>query len=292
MPRPIWSGSISFGLVSVPVKLYSAVNRKSVSFNQIDGRTGSRIKYQKVSAQDGSEVPSEAIVKGYELPSGQYVLIDDAELGQLDPEASRQIDIEEFVDLADIDPIFYDNAYYVAPDKATTKPYALLARAMEETGKVGVARFVMRSKQYLCAIRPKDGKLLLSTMVYADEVNPTAEIKEYAAVEAAELSDKELAMAKQLVESLAADFEPEHFEDTYRQKVLDLIERKAEGETGLVEAPEPEVADKVVDLMAALEASVAAAKEARQRHPAATTPGAGDEKATPAEKPVRKRKSA
>jgi DNA end-binding protein Ku len=285
MPRPIWSGSISFGLVSVPVKLFSAVNRKSVHFNQIDSRTGSRIKYQKVSAADGSEVPGEAIVKGYELPSGQYVLIDDAELGGLDPEASRTIDIEEFVDLEEIDPIFYDNAYYVAPDKATIKPYALLARAMEETGKVGVARFVMRSKQYLCAVRPKDGKLLLSTMVYADEVNDPAEIREFEAVEDSELTEKELTMAKQLVESLASDFEPDQFEDTYRNKVLELIERKAAGETGLVEVPEVDTGEKVVDLMAALEASVAAAKEARKRHPT----GGEAEKV---EKPAKKRKSA
>jgi DNA end-binding protein Ku len=264
MPRPIWSGSISFGLVNVPVKLFSAVNRKSVHFNQIDSRSGSRIKYQKVSAADGTEVPGEAIVKGYELPSGQYVLVDDAELSGLDPEASRTIDIEEFVDLEEIDPIFYDNAYYVAPDKATTKPYALLARAMEETGKVGVARFVMRSKQYLCAVRPKDGKLLLSTMVYADEVNDPADINELEAVENADLSAKELTMAKQLIESLASDFEPSQFEDTYRVKVLDLIERKAAGETGLVEVPEIESGEKVIDLMAALEQSVAAAKEARK----------------------------
>ncbi|MBA2283305.1 MAG: Ku protein [Actinomycetota bacterium] len=290
MPRPIWSGSVSFGLVNVPVKLYSAVSRKSVSFNQIDSRTGSRIKYQKISAADGTEVPSEAIVKGYELPSGQYVLIDDVELSTLDPEANRSIDIEEFVNLSDIDPIFYDAAYYVAPDKATTKPYALLARAMEDTGKVGVARFVMRSKQYLCAIRPKDGKLLLSTMVYADEVNSSAEIKEYEAVEAAELNDRELAMAKQLVESLSTDFEPGRFEDTHRQKVLDLIERKADGETGLVAVPEVETTDKVVDLMAALEASVAAAKEARKRHPAAGGADA-EEDAEPAKKPARKRKA-
>lgn len=288
MPRPIWSGSISFGLVSVPVKLYSAINRKAVHFNQIDSRSGSRIKYQKVSAADGEVVPSEAIVKGYELPTGQYVLVDDAELSSLDPEANRSIDIEEFVELDQIDPIFYDAAYYVAPDKATTKPYALLARAMEETNRVGVARFVMRSKQYLCAIRPKDGKLLLSTMVYADEVNAPADIKEYEAVEAAELTDKELAMAKQLVESLAADFEPGRFEDTYRQKVLDLIERKAEGESGLVEAPEPESTDKVVDLMAALEASVAAAKAARKRHPA--TGGVEDDEVE-TQKPARKRKA-
>jgi DNA end-binding protein Ku len=293
MPRPIWSGSISFGLVSVPVKLFSAVNRKSVSFNQIDSRSGSRIKYQKVSAADGTEVPAEAIVKGYELPSGQYVLIDDAELSSLDPEASRTIDIEEFIDLDEIDPIFYDSAYYVAPDKATTKPYALLARAMQDSGKVGIARFVMRSKQYLCAVRPKDGKLLLSTMVYADEVNDPAEIKEFDAVESVEVTDKELTMAKQLVESLTGEFEPGKFEDTYREKVLDLIERKAEGETGLVEVPEPEAPDKVVDLMAALEASVAAAKEARTRHPSKPGKGAeADDEAEAAKKPARKRKSA
>jgi DNA end-binding protein Ku len=267
MPRPIWSGSISFGLVNVPVKLFTAVSRKTVSFNQIDSRSGSRIRYKKVSAADETEVPAEAIVKGYELPSGQYVLIDDAELSSLDPEATRTIDIEEFVDLAEIDPIFYDAAYYVAPDKATTKPYALLARAMEETGKAGVARFVMRSKQYLCVIRPKDGKLLLSTMVYADEVNDPKTISEYEAVESMDVADRELTMAKQLVESLSAPFQPDEFRDTYREKVLDLIERKAAGEA-VVEVPEPEAAPKVVDLMAALEASVAAAKEARKRHPA------------------------
>jgi DNA end-binding protein Ku len=293
MPRPIWSGAISFGLVSVPVKLFSAVNRKSVHFNQIDSRSGSRIKYQKVSAADGSEVPNEAIVKGYELPTGQYVLIDDAELSSLDPEASRTIDIEEFVELEQIDPIFYDAAYYVAPDKATAKPYALLARAMEETGKIGVARFVMRTKQYLCAVRPKDGRLLLSTMVYADEVNDMEEIREFEAVESVDVSDKELAMAKQLVESLAGEFEPDKFEDTYRNKVLDLIERKAEGDTGLVEVPEVGTTDKVVDLMAALEASVAAAKEARKRHPAVPkASGEAEPAARPAKKAARKRKTA
>jgi DNA end-binding protein Ku len=161
---------------------------------------------------------------------------------------------------------------------------------MEETGKVGIARFVMRSKQYLCAIRPKDGKLLLSTMVYADEVNDSAEIKEYEAVEAAELNDKELTMAKQLVESLSGDFQPEQFHDTYREKVLDLIERKASGEA-LVEVPEPEVAEKVVDLMAALEASVAAAKAARKRHPAnVPSDGAEAEEEKPAAKKAAPRK--
>ncbi len=294
MPRAMWSGSISFGLVNIPVKLYTAVSRKSVSFNQIDSRSGSRIKYQKVSAADGSEVPGEAIVKGYELPSGEYVLVGDDELASLDPEAARTIDIEEFVDLADIDPIYYDSAYYLAPDKATAKPYALLAEAMERTQKVGIARFVMRSKQYLAAIRPKDGKLLLSTMVYFDEVNEAADIPELNGLDDLEPSDKEVAMAEQLIDSLSAEFDPTKFEDTYRGRVLDLIERKSAGES-IVAAPEPVSADKVVDLMAALEASVAAAKESRKRHPTGRPAESADgevAKKKPAKKAARPRKSA
>jgi DNA end-binding protein Ku len=295
MPRAIWSGSISFGLVNIPVKLFNAVSRKSVSFNQIDSRTGARIKYQKVSGADGSEVPNDAIVKGYELPSGEYVLINDDELATLDPEAVRTIDIEEFVDLADIDPIFYDSAYYLAPDKATIKPYALLAEAMERSQKVGIARFVMRSKQYLAAVRPKDGKLLLSTMVYADEVNETDGISELDGVSKVDVNDRELAMAEQLIESLSTEFHPEKFEDTYRNRVLDLIERKAAGETELVAAPQPVSADKVVDLMAALEASVKAAKETRKRHPTsrpADEKPADGEAAETAKKPAAKKAAA
>ena len=270
MPRAIWSGAVSFGLVNIPIKLYAAVSRKNVSFNQLDSRTGARIRYKKVSAADGDEVPAEAIVKGYELSSGAYVTVGDDELASLDPEASRSIDIEEFVDLADIDPLFYDSAYYVAPDKATIKPYALLTQAMEESGKVGIARFVMRSKQYLCAIRPKDGKLVLSTMVYADEVNDPTEISEIADLEDVTLTKKELDMARQLIASLSDDFDADRFEDTYRNRVLDLIERKAAGDSEIVAPPEQISEDKVVDLMAALEASVKEAKAARKRHPAGT----------------------
>ena len=266
MPRAIWSGSISFGLVNIPVKLYSAVSRKTVHFNQLDARTNSRVKQKRVSADDGSEVPYDQIVKGYELAGGTYVVVTDDELAALDPAAVRTIDIDEFVDLVDIDPIFFDSAYYLAPDKSN-KPYALLAKAMEETGKVGVAHFVMRTKQYLAAIRPKDGLLMLSTMVYADEVNDPLEIPELADVSGIELPEKELAMAHQLIESLAAaDFAPDKFHDTYRQAVLELIDKKAAGETVVAPAAAAEP-DKVIDLMAALEASVAAAKQARQRHP-------------------------
>jgi DNA end-binding protein Ku len=295
MPRAIWNGAISFGLVTIPVKLYNAVSRKTVHFNQIDSRTGARIKYQKVSAADGEEVPGEAITKGYELSSGEFVLVGDDELASLDPQGSRTIDIEEFVDLADIDPLFYDSAYYLAPDKATAKPYALLAQAMEKTQKVGIARFVMRGKQYLAAIRPKDGKLLLSTMVYADEVNDPGTIGELETLEGIDVSDKEVAMAEQLIASLAADFDASRFEDSYRNKVMELIERKASGDTELVQAPEPASAEKVVDLMAALEASVSAAKEARKRHPTGRPAASADgevAKGQPKKKASRARKSA
>ena len=267
MPRAIWSGSISFGLVNIPVKLYSAVSRKTVHFNQLDVRTGARVKQKRVDAETGEEVPWDQIVKGYELDSGAYVTVSDDELAALDPKAVRTIEIEEFVDLSSIDPIFYDSAYFLAPDKSS-KPYALLARAMEEEGKVGIARFVLRTKQYLAAIRPSDGRILLSTMVYADEINDPASIDELDTVTDIEISDKELAMASQLVESLSTDFEPDRFRDTYRESVLELIEKKAAGEE--VVAPVSQVEpDKVVDLMAALEASVAAAKDARKRHPTA-----------------------
>ena len=275
MPRAIWSGSISFGLVNIPIKLYNAVSRKQVSFHQMDARTGARVKMKRVSAADGSEVPYEQIVKGYELSPEHYVLIEPAELEALDPEGTRTIDIEEFIDLVDIDPIYFDAPYYVAPVKTAEKPYALLVRAMEEQGKVAIARFVMRTKQYLAALRAKDGTLLLSTMVYADEVSPADEVPELAAAHGVQVSDKELVMAGQLIESLSTEFDPARFRDEYRDRLLELIERKAEGEPALVPAAAP-AETGVVDLMAALEASVAKAREARGRHPTASDGEAAD----------------
>jgi len=288
--RAIWSGSISFGLVNIPVKLYNAVSRKNVSFNQIDSRTQTRVKMQRVNAE-GEEVPYEHIVKGYELSPDRYVLIEPEELDALDPEATHTVDIEQFVDLADIDPIYYDSAYYVAPVKAAEKPYALLVQAMEEQQKVAIARFVMRTKQYLAALRPQDGKLLISTMVYADEVVPAKEVGEFDGLDDIKISDKELAMAKQLIESLSDEFDPEQFRDTYREKVLDLIERKAAGEETVVEAPTPVDEGKVVDLMAALEASVKEARASRTRHPtAAEEPADEAEVAKPAKKAAKRTK--
>ncbi len=304
MPRPIWSGAISFGLVSIPVKLYNAVQRKSVSFNQLDSRDNQRIRYRKVNAETGEDVPDDVIVKGYEVTKGRYVVVDPDELEQFLPTVTRSIDLDEFVDLADIDPLYYDSPYYLAPDKVV-KPYALLARAMEEAGKVGVGRFVMRNKEYVAAVRPVDGRLVLSTVVHADEAVDPATIEDLQGLEDVEVSPKELKMAEQLVASLSGEFQLDRYPDTYRQQVLELIEKRAAGEE--IEVPDrPASAPQVVDLMAALEASVKAAKDARSRHPS-SAPGEGSElsevstkraaKAAPATKAAkapaaRKRKSA
>ena len=268
MPRVIWKGSISFGLVTIPVQLFSAVSRKSVRFNQLDAETGARVRYKKVSSADDSELTPERIVKGYELPSGDYVTVTDAEFEQLAPVAARTIDIDAFIDLADIDPVFFDSAYHLVPDEATAKPYKLLAEAMGEANKVGICHFVMRSKQHLAAIRPVDGRLMLSTMVYADELVAPDELGGFDTLDDIAVDERETAMARQLIAALESDFEPGRYTDSYREALLELIERKASGDTtATVAAPAPS-SDTVVDLMAALEASVAAAKEARKRHPA------------------------
>jgi DNA end-binding protein Ku len=270
MPRPVWSGTISFGLVAIPVKLFNAVRKQSVSFNQLDERTMSRIRYRKVSDETGDEVPDEHIIKGYEVSKGRYVVVDPDDLEPFMPAATKTVDLEEFVDLDEIDPVYFDSAYYVAPD-ANPKPYVLLARAMEEANKVGIARFVMRNKQYTAAIRAQEGRLVMSTLAYADEVVDPATIDELDGLDDIEVSPKEVKMAESLVQSLADHFAPEKYHDDYREQVLDLIEKKAAGE----EFEIPEVAaekPKIVDLMAALEASVEAAKSARGRHPAASAP--------------------
>src|SRR5438105_694066 len=228
MPRPIWTGSISFGLVNVPVRLVTATSAKDVRFHQLHGPDGARIQQKRVCAVDGEEVPYEEIVKGYELSPGQYVVIEPEELATLDPESSHSIDLEEFVDLDQIDPIYFDKAYYLIPDKRAEKPYALLVEAMSRTNKVGLARFVMRTKQYLAALRAKDNALVLSTMLFDDEVVPLSGLE--GVPDGVDLSEREVAMAEQLVSSLATDFEPAKYHDDYRQRVLDLIQAKAEGQ--------------------------------------------------------------
>jgi DNA end-binding protein Ku len=258
MPRPIWSGAISFGLVNVPVKLFSAVSRKTVRFNQLNGKTGHRIAQKRVDPQTGEEVSYDDIVKGYELTKDRYVLITQEELDALDPERTRTIDIEDFVDLEDIDPVYYDHPYYLVPDKGADKAYGLLMDAMREASKVAIARVVLRSKEQLVAIRPAPGGvLMMETMIFADEVVSPDTIEDLPDEEEIRASDRELKMARQLIDSLSSDFEPEKYHDEYREKVLELIERKASGEEIAMqpEAPQP---TKVPDLMAALEASLAA----------------------------------
>ena len=276
MARSIWGGAISFGLVNVPVKLFTAVRKKDVRFNQLHEKDGGRIQMKRVCSLDGEEVPYEEVAKGYEIASGSYVMIDPDELDGLDPEATHTIDIEDFVELDQIDPLYFDSTYYVVPDERGVKAYRLLLEAMGEAGKVGIARVVMRTKQYLVAVRPVGDALVMSTMNFADEVVPQTEL-DGLPTEAADASERELRMANQLIESLTTDFDPEQYRDTYREQVLDLIERKAGGQE-LVAVSTEERPTPVVDLMAALEASLQAAKgdRAAGRPASASSDGDGD----------------
>ncbi len=263
MPRAIWTGTISFGLVNVPVRMYSAISRKNVRFNQLDARTGSRIRLKKVSALDGEDVPNDALVRGYEVAPDNYVVITDDELAALDPDASRTIDLAEFVSLDQIDPIHFDGTYYLAPDAQLAKSYALLVEAMNRANRAGIARFVMRGRQHLAAIRAVDGHLVMATLVYPDEIRDPAEIDDFDELAEIELPERELMMAEQLVESLSTDFDSASYTDTYRTQVLDLIHRKADGKDVLTEVASSPT-EPVVDLMAALEKSVEEAKRSRR----------------------------
>jgi DNA end-binding protein Ku len=305
VPSSIWTGAISFGLVQVPVRLVTATKNRDVSFNQLEEGTGSRIRYRKVSDQTGEEVPADKIVKGYEISKGRYVVIENDEIDALQPKAAHTIDIEEFIDLDQIDPIYFENPYYLAPDPKGTKPYELLVQAMSEMNKVAIGRVVLRSKERLVAIRPYDGVLCIETMRYADEVIPVDALRPEDDVE---LTERERTMARQLIDSLASDkFDPDKYHDEYREQLLDLIERKAAGEE-IVAQPAPEAPAKVLDLVSALEASLAKAGTAKERHPSASASAGGPakkaaakaapaKKATkaakvPAKKATRARKSA
>ena len=259
MPRAIWSGAISFGLVNVPVKLYSAVNRKTVRFHQLNEETGVRIQQKRVDPTTGEEVSYDNVVKGYELSPDRYVVITPEELEALDPEKTRTIDITDFVDLADIDPIFFDHPYYLAPGTGGGRAYELLRRAMEDAGKVAIGRVVIRSKESLVAIRSSGPALVMETMLFADEVVDPESLDEVPVEEDGKAGKRELDMAQQLIDSLSGDFEPERYRDEYRERVLDLIERKAAGEEIAVQ-PAPEEPARAPDLMAALEASLDAVK--------------------------------
>jgi DNA end-binding protein Ku len=286
MARSIWTGAISFGLVTVPVKLYSAVNRKTVRFHQLSGKSGVRISQRRVDPSTGDEVAYEDIVKGFELTPDRYVVIEPGELEALEPKKTKTIEIEDFVELSDIDPIFYDHPYYLAPGAGGAKPYRLLLDAMRESGRVAIARVVIRSKEQLVALRPMrdDHVLGMSTMLFADEIVDPDNIDEVEAIADVETTDRELDIAKQLIESLAGPFEPEKYRDEYRDEVLNLIERKAAGEEIAVQPAAEEEAEPVPDLMAALKASLDAVREKDDAEPEEKPKKAPAKRKAPAKK--------
>ena len=258
MPRSLWTGSLSFGLVNIPVKLYSAVSPKDVHFHLLHDADGVRIQQKRVCPADGEEVTADHLVKGYEIAPDQYVMIKPEELEALEPESAHTIDIQDFVALSEIDPIYYERSYYVAPDKRADKAYSLLLEAMRRSKKTAIARFVMRTKRYLAAIRPLDDALVLETLYFPDEVVPRRTYDDLN-VTKREVDPRELAMAEQLIAALTTKFDPKKYHDEYRERVLELIERKAEGEEPRLAPPAPRPS-KVINLMEALEQSIAASK--------------------------------
>lgn len=279
MPRAIWSGAISFGLVNVPVKLFSATESKDVHFHQLEEKSGKRIEQKRVAKGTDREVKYDDIVKGYELGSGKYVVVTPDELESVEPAKTRTIEIADFVQLSDIDPIYFEKAYYLAPAKGAEHPYALLRQAMRDSGRIALASFVMRTKEYLAAIRPRDDVLVLETMYFPDEIRPTKDLDVPGKVK---ISPRERDIATQLIDSLTTEWDPDRYHDTYRAKVLDLVQRKAKGKEVVVEEEEAPAAP-VMDLLEALEASIA---EAKGKKPAAS----GTHK-TPAKQTVMPRKS-
>ena len=261
MARAIWTGNISFGLLNVPVKLYSAVSSRSISFRELRKSDNSRVRHKRVAEEDGEEVGYEEIVKGYEIAPDQYVVMTRDELEDLSPKKSKSIEIEDFVDLEQIDPIYFDRPYYLGPQPGAERAYALLVQAMAEQKKIAVARFVMRNKESLAAIRATGDVLTLATMRFADEVVPPDQLDGLLGdSEDVEPKKKEVQMAKALIDSLASDFDPSAYKDEYREELLALIERKARGESLVTSAPEAPKPTKAPDLMAALEESLAAVK--------------------------------
>jgi DNA end-binding protein Ku len=260
MARAIWSGTISFGLLNVPVKLYSAVSRKTIRFNELRESDSSRVRHKRVAEADDKEVPYEEIVRGYEISPDRYVVFSRDELEKLTPAKTRAIEIQDFVDIAQIDPIYFDSPYYLAPAEGAEKAYGLLVRAMEASGKAAIARFVLRNKEHLAAIRPMDGVLTLTTMRFADEVVSPSELEDVLPDSSPRVEKREREMAEKLIDSLAADFKPEKYRDEYREQLLSLIEQKAEGKQVVASESEEPEPTKAPDLMAALEESLAAVK--------------------------------
>src|SRR3954453_23987202 len=261
MARAIWSGTISFGLLNVPVRLFSAVARRNIALREIRDSDSARIKHRRVAEGTDEEVPYDQIVKAYEITPGTYVPLGKDEMSALAPEKTRAIDVLDFVDIEEIDPMYFDSPYYLGPAEGAEKAYSLLAAAMESSGKAAISRFVFRNKEHLAAIRASDGVLTLTTMRFHDEVVPPTDLDDALPDKKPKVAKREQQMAEQLIDSLSTEFEPDAYKDEYREQLLALIEQKAEGKE--IVAPEAEApkATKAPDLMAALEESIAAVTE-------------------------------
>ena len=281
MARPYWKGAIGFGLVNVPVSLTPATRKLDFSFHLYHDEDGGRIREKRVCERDGKEVPWQHIVKGYEVSKTQIVTLTQKEIRAADPERDRTIGIEEFVKLDEVDPLQMDQSYYVAPEGRSAKAYALLAEALEKSGQVAIARIVLSTKQHLCMLRSTDGRMVLTTLVWADEVREAPEIPR------STVGGKELQMAEQLLRSMAGKFQPSRFKDDHRARVEALIRKKAKGQP--IEAPETSRAERVVDLARALEQSLAAAKKGSARPAARARPARARRRATPARARARRR---
>jgi DNA end-binding protein Ku len=268
MARAIWSGSISFGLLNVPVKLYSAVARRGIALREIRESDSARIKHRRVAEGTDEEVPYEKIIKAYEITKDRYVPLSKDELASLDPKKTRAIEVQDFVEITEIDPIYFDSPYYLGPADGAEKAYSLLAQALERSGKVAIARFVFRNKEHLAAIRPGDGVLTLTTMRFADEVVPPDELDDVLPSEKPKIDKREIEMAEQLIDSLTRDFDPALYRDEYREELLAMIERKAAGEDVVAAPQEDREPTKAPDLMAALEQSIADVRSKRDGEPA------------------------
>ncbi len=275
MARSIWAGSIGFGLVNIPVRLFTAVAHKEVRFHLLHGKDGARIHQRRVCSAEGEEVPWEETVKGYEISRNRYVPVTREELEALDPRKSRTIEIVDFVDEAQIDPVFYENTYYLMPDRGAAKPYALLREAMRRSGRVAIARMVLRTRESLCALRVREGALAISTLNYADEIVDPRSIEPVPGEEGAP-SAREVKMAEELVASLSTEWEPARYRDEYRERVLELLDRKAEGKE-IVAPPAEEPRAEVVNLADALRKSLAAARG----RPKPAAPARGDRRRAP-----------
>jgi DNA end-binding protein Ku len=285
MPRSLWKGAVSFGLVTIPIKLYTATEEKDVSFNMLHKKDHARIRFQRMCSEEDVPVENSEIVKGYEIAPDNYVVMEDDDFQKVPVNSTRAIEITDFVPAEQIDPIYYQKTYYLEPDKVGAKPFALLREVLKDSRLVAVAKVSLRQKEQICTLRVYGDTIAMETMFYPDEIRSAADLEVPGDVE---IGDKEMKMAKSLVEMLTGDFEPEKYHDNYREALIELIERKAEGEE--IKRPAP-VAGKVTDLMEALRASVEAARSRRDDGEEEGTEAEDAAASAPRRTPARRRKA-